>query len=768
MGTQDESMDFFDLTPTPQLLQILGDLKFKGWQCIAELVDNSIDAILSSRNILPENKKIIVTIPTSGKIKAGDPVVIEDFADGMEEEKLQNAVKAGYSGKNTRDSIGLFGMGFNVATACLANKVEVWSSTKEMEHETGVLIDLKDMATSKSFMRRKLQRPKRYDKQSGTEIKIYDFKPEAESLLRIGDIRNNLRRAYTERIFKDHGISIKINQYEIQPFKFCVWSENVMVKVKYDDILAYTEIDKLLRKERYCENCRTWLGEAAQTSLKVECPSCHSTDKIVTKEVQLVGWLGIQRYPDPDHYGIDISRNGRILRKLDKSLFFWDDERAKDDPRFHPEYPRDNELYNGRIVGQIEANFILPKYTKDDFNSEDENWKVAVRYLRGEMPLQTELGEIYGYSGLNRTPIGNLFRGYRRIDPPGLKTLMFAKNDGSGKSDPTRQKNWREKFYEGDPVYVDEKTWLKEIEKAELKEPPTQFNPQNPTGRGTTTGTGSSGRPAPTPPRFPGYKKLNKALHFDIERLINQKPIDLTLIDYVPDSDLSIPIIFDTTGSIMKFDVYLNNKHPMFRDFADGYDDLIFMEVASIYYELITDKKEWTLTRIYYELKSKYAPETMLSVSNLVTKASNLMREIHNKLVAGDGIELEHKPNLTDTEIRTLNKKYLDLEGKSIGNIETFILNTKFLKYIDLNYLFKFVEEYPEVIYDDKILLMPYSVLDQETKQHQLKKYSGYFSDVRWFMNELSKEGDDAVKKLKQQIIRNRYSIEILYDNINR
>jgi hypothetical protein len=95
-------------------------------------------------------------------------------------------------------------------------------------------------------------------------------------------------------------------------------------------------------------------------------------------------------------------------------------------------------------------------------------------------------------------------------------------------------------------------------------------------------------------------------------------------------------------------------------------------------------------------------------------------------------------------------------------------MNTKHLKYLDLNYLFKFIEEFPEIIYDEQILLMPYSELDEETKQHQLKKYAGYFNDVRWFMNELSKEGDDAVKKLKQQIIRNRYSIEILYENINR
>lgn len=766
MISLEDSKDYFDLTPTPQLLQILGDLKFKGWQCIAELVDNSIDAILSSKNILPEDKRIMVSIPTPSKIKSGEPVTVEDFAEGMDDEKLQNAVKAGYSGKQAGDSIGLFGMGFNVATACLANKVEVWSSTKEMDHEAGVLIDLKDMAISKSFMRRKLQRPKRYDKKSGTEVKIYDFKPEAASLLKIGEIRNNLQRAYTERIFIDHEISIKLNSVDIKPFKFCVWSENVTVRVKYDDISAHVEINTSLRQEGFCEKCRTWLGEMAQTSLAKECPSCHSVGSVVVKDIRLVGWVGIQRYPDPDHYGIDISRNGRILRKLDKSLFHWDDERAKDDPRFHPEYPRDNELYNGRIIGQIEANFLFPKYTKDDFNIEDEKWKLAVRYLRGEMPLQTDLGEAYGYSGLNRSPIGNLFRGYRRIDPPGLKTMMFGKIDGSGKSDPTRQKNWREKFYENDPDYVNESTWLMEVKKAEITNPITQFNPLNPSGKGTSAKSG--GQVQPAPPKYPGHKKLIKTVHLDLEKLINQKPVDLTLIEYMPENEINTPLIFDSSGSIMKFDVYINNKHPMFRDFADGYEDLIYLEVASLYHELIADKKEWTVTRLYYELKSKYAPESMLSVPNLVNKASGLMREIHNRLVSGDGIILTHKPNLSEYEIKSLSKKYLDLEGKNIIDIENFVMNTRFLKYLDLNFLFRFIDEFPEIIYDDKILTMPYSELDSETKQHQLKKYTGYFSDVRWFMNDLSKEGDDAVKKLKPQIIRNRYSIEILYGNLNR
>jgi hypothetical protein len=158
----------------------------------------------------------------------------------------------------------------------------------------------------------------------------------------------------------------------------------------------------------------------------------------------------------------------------------------------------------------------------------------------------------------------------------------------------------------------------------------------------------------------------------------------------------------------------------------------------------------------------------MLSVPNLVTKASKLMRDIQNKLVTGEGINLTRKPNLSLDDAAAIKKKFLDLEEKSISDLNAFILNTRFMKYLDLNYVFKFVEEFPDVIYDGKIFNLPYADLDEESKLHQTKKYMGYFSDVRWFMNDLSKEGDEAVKKLKQQIIRNRYSIEILDGSINK
>ncbi|MFA5848520.1 MAG: ATP-binding protein [Bacteroidales bacterium] len=762
-------MEQFNLTPSPALLDLLGKIPFKGWQCVAELIDNSIDAVINHSNKLKDFQKLIsVYIPTKGKILENQALVVEDWGIGMTEEQLENAVKAGFSNKNTGSNLGLFGMGFNVATSRLANTVQVWTATSEMENEVGVCIDLREMKKTGSFHRPRMEREKRTNKCSGTRIEIYDYKPEASNLLQAKQIIRELNRAYSVRIFSEYDIKIIVNQEYITPYQFCIWDKKRSVKYKYDEVPAYIEIDEHLREEMFCENCFSWLGDSINTSLNIECPHCYTSGKIIKKDIYITGWVGIQRFSDLDNYGIDISRNGRILSKLDKSFFDWEDERGKNDPlgRFSPEYPRTTQYAGGRIVGQLEANFVIPKYTKDDFEREDKNWRRVVNFIRGEMPLQPELSSSFGFKETNRSPIGRLFNAYQKVKEPGSKSLCFAKENGE--VDHTTPKNWATYFFEGNPEYLSDSKWWEAVTKADLKDTPSTFNPLNPTGKVAGYGNNSGiSRTPPTPEKYPGKKLLKKALKFDIENLIGEKPIDLTLIDYYPESDLNIPIIFESHGSMWKFNVYLNNNHAMFRDFADGYEDLIFMEVASKY-SLMKNNEEWTVTRIYYELKSKYAIETMLSVQNLVSKANKLMREIQNKLVLGEGITLPRNPNLAEADENAIKKKYLDLEGKSIADLKNFVMNTKFLKYLDLNYLFKFVEEFPDVIYDGKIFNFPYTELDEESKQHQTKKYAGYFSDVRWFMNDLSKEGDEAVKKLKQQIIRNRYSIEILDGNINK
>lgn len=763
-------MEEFNLTPSPALLDLLGKIPFKGWQCVAELIDNSIDAIINNTSKLKEDQKAIsVYIPTRSRLAQQEALVVEDWGIGMTEDQLENAVKAGFSNKSTSINLGLFGMGFNVATSRLANTVEVWSATESMEKEVGVRIDLKEMKKTGSFVRPRMVREKRNGKKSGTRIEIFDYKPEAYTLLQSKQITRELNRAYSERIFSEYGIKISVNGEYITPFRFCVWDKKRSVKHGYNEIHALIEIDEHLQDDTFCESCFSWLGKSIDTKLMIECPNCNVIGKMVKKDIYIKGWVGIQRYSDTEHYGVDISRNGRILSKLDKTFFYWEDERGINDPegRFSPEYPRDTTYAGGRIVGQIEANFIIPKYTKDDFEREDLNWRLAVNFLRGEMPLQPELAStLFGYKQPNRSPIGLLFSGFKSIKVPGAKTLIFAKENGG--VDYVTPKNWAHKFYSGDPEYQDDSKWWEAVTSADLKEDATTFTPLNPLVK-KLYGPNDIKITSPSQDKYPGKKILKKAIHIDIEKLIGEKPFDLTLFDYTPNSEILNPIIFEAQGSIGKFNVYLNSNHPMFRDFADGYEDLIYVEVAALYNAMLTNKTDWTLTRIYYELKSKYALESMLSVSNLVAKASGLMRTIHNKLVEGVGVSLERKPLLTDLEVKTVKAKYLEQEGKPLNNIDSIITTTRFLLYLDLKYLFKFIKEFPDVVFDNKILSLPFlEIEDLDIRMDELSKYLGYLNDVKWFMDNLANQGDESIKKLKQQIIRNRISIEILHGSITK
>ena len=67
----------------------------------------------------------------------------------MSAEVLQDAVRAGFSGNNSIDKLGLFGMGFNVATARLGYRTEVWTTRAEDDYWSGIRIDFDEMGASR-------------------------------------------------------------------------------------------------------------------------------------------------------------------------------------------------------------------------------------------------------------------------------------------------------------------------------------------------------------------------------------------------------------------------------------------------------------------------------------------------------------------------------------------------------------------------------------------------------------------------------------------
>ena len=69
-----------DLTPNPRVLRMLGNIPLKGWQCIAELMDNAID----SRDKESEDTlEIFIEIPGASRINQGEKITIRDTGVGM-------------------------------------------------------------------------------------------------------------------------------------------------------------------------------------------------------------------------------------------------------------------------------------------------------------------------------------------------------------------------------------------------------------------------------------------------------------------------------------------------------------------------------------------------------------------------------------------------------------------------------------------------------------------------------------------------------------
>ena len=49
-GTKGTSPEQLDLTPSPRLLEILGEIPYQPWQCVAELIDNAFDDFMAETN----------------------------------------------------------------------------------------------------------------------------------------------------------------------------------------------------------------------------------------------------------------------------------------------------------------------------------------------------------------------------------------------------------------------------------------------------------------------------------------------------------------------------------------------------------------------------------------------------------------------------------------------------------------------------------------------------------------------------------------------
>jgi len=105
-----------NITPDKSLMIKIGQKNYKIQEAIAELVDNSIDAMIP-------NEKLFISV---NLLK--DRIIVEDNGCGMNEKTFTNAVILGKSSKINK--LGIYGLGLKTACVNLGKKFTIISSPK--------------------------------------------------------------------------------------------------------------------------------------------------------------------------------------------------------------------------------------------------------------------------------------------------------------------------------------------------------------------------------------------------------------------------------------------------------------------------------------------------------------------------------------------------------------------------------------------------------------------------------------------------------------
>lgn len=463
------STDFLDITPDPKVLIALTHTPIKPLDALCELIDNGLDAFRAAQlQGTPIRRPLVqIQVPGEAEARRGESLLrVTDNGPGLDAEQLTNAIRAGYSGKNKFDSLGLFGMGFNIATGKLGRRTVVTTARRVDDFALRVVIDLPTLVKNRRFEVPVERVSKPLNFESGTIIEVSDWWPDGDpnsgfilQLARIPkkDLRAQIGRRYATllRRTEENSARVLVNNENVEPFEHCVWSESRFVeRVGWGMIHARVELNSVLQTQRRC-----LADGAVQVGDDLVCLECGGTE-FRSVEERVHGWIGIQRFDDSDRFGIDLIRNGRAIRVAEKDAFFT----FADGLESIKEYPVDQQY--GRIVGEVHLDHVPVDFQKQDFQRSSEEWDRAIKFLRGGslLPSKWPDGE------RNESPVSKLFQGYRKVRNFGKQDLYMGRYDEStGKAVRVSRDVEREfyaRFVAQEEGYYDDAKWWDAVEGA--------------------------------------------------------------------------------------------------------------------------------------------------------------------------------------------------------------------------------------------------------------------------------------------------------------
>ena len=459
-----------DLTPDPRVLRALTHTPLKPIDALCELIDNSLDSFqIAERSGAPiRGALVVIDVPVKSDLAdGGGRVSVRDNGPGLSVASAEKALKAGFSGNNPFDTLGLFGMGFNIATGKIGTTTRFLTAIRDGGSELAakITVDLPSMERSGHYNVpvERIAKPAAFE--HGTLIEITGWWPAGNpnrdfihklSAIPKPKLREEIGRRYAS-VLRKGKIRIIVNNEDCRAFEHCVWSDQRAVeKQGWGRIPARFDFNELTGTQTRCDKCYRRIEDGG------DCPECGVGTPKRTIEERVRGWVGVQRFDDADHFGIDLLRNGRAIRVLEKEAFFtFSDELG----RKINDYPIDGPY--GRIVGEVHLDHVAVDFMKQDFQRSSREWDDAMRFLRGASSLQPRQKG----ANENASPIFKLYQGYRRVRNVGKRDMYMGSWDreqGAGvRVSRELEREYYRKFVERAPGFYDDEEWWKLVEAAD-------------------------------------------------------------------------------------------------------------------------------------------------------------------------------------------------------------------------------------------------------------------------------------------------------------
>lgn len=779
-----------DLTPSPRILQVIAETDLQIYQCLAELIDNCFDELHKAREAgFGGESRVDIRLPSARDADRHSEIVVADTGRGMSPEQMEHALRAGSTNNAQFGTLGLFGMGFNVATARLGTVTEVRSGRVGDTKWNIATIDIGEMQRTGSYRVPLTQVPKG-ELEHGTAISIRRLRNDTVAALQTTSepkkIRRELGKLYTYMLrdlqrtsFSGSdmvgglGLSLYINGSDVKPQLPCIYDPSRSVSYLGEAVRAVQEVEIPLSPGWACMNCGYW-----STHEPEHCLECGSTN-VRIRDRRIWGWLGVQRYQDRDDFGISLIRQGRVIVPQDKELFRW----TSPDGDVEIEYPV--ELRDGRLVGEIHIDHVPVTFRKTDFDRQSPHWTTMVHKVRGESPLRPKKASSLGLPG-NETLLAKLFGAYRRVDP-GLRCLV----PGNGKTAMHQDAKVRSTmFANGDPEYATDEWWYvtakrhDEIVRGVKDEPVDDDDNQKANdwlkgeglghlaktslGNEADTGQCDTGHDSTTPltepqavetkdQRFARYRESASPLP-GIDGKVHLDSTSMTLRSWLTEwvdlsADGSSHFAMRLNGG--EVELFLDRRHRLVVDYGwDPHDVAIVCAARSV-----TDMFRYQGGADEFVLHVLDAhPDRKLDHQTIRARGESLLDEIRELLAS----VVSERPSMWDS-LRASSKRGAENEALTLSpsiDWAAATLNGDFAAYLTVGGVRDLMEAHPELILDGGVFSTKYAQWDDDdARTDQIERLGALLGDL----GRMSRAGKPTTA---QELARFGLSADLLAEEI--